>query len=303
MRRLIAALALGGAATLMLAACGNPAGVDGDLADDWSTAGKPQPFTPSAPVCHESDYAETAYLSSYAPVDCTAAHRLETIHVGMFTGTAAGLQTPPGKNSAEIRTAFTECDTKTTEYVGSDWRNGRLRLGVALPSPEAWSGGARWFRCDVAEVANIEDNGATATRTANLRDALKAASPLALGCYSVKLARDSSIDTMPAADCDKQHNAEYAGVWTAPVSMAYPTKSADWDRLHNECRKVIAKFANVPADGNMQYRTGVVSLPGSELEWQTGNRGVRCYLWLSERNVNKSMKGAGPNGLPIRYAD
>lgn len=302
MRRWIAALAVGGAATLALSACGNPAGVDGDLSDDWKAVAEPQPFTPTAESCHESDYAETAYLSSYEPVECATTHRLETVHVGTFVDAAAGLSAPPGKDSAEIKAAFAECDTKTKEYVGSDWRNGRLRLGVSLPSAQAWSGGARWFRCDVTEVTNVEDNGDTAARTGTLKGVLKAASPLSLGCYSVKLAKDSSIDTMPAAECAKDHNSEFAGVWTAPDG-AYPTKSADWDKFHNECRKVIAKYAGVPNDGNIKYRTGVVSLPGSEDEWKGGNRGVRCYLWLSERTVNRSMKGAGPNGLPIRYAD
>lgn len=300
MRRWIAVVAVGGATALLLTACGNPAGVDGDLADDWSTVAEPKPFTPPAEVCHAGDFAETAYLSSFEPVECDITHKVETVHVGTFTGDAAGRTAPPAKDSTEIRAGYAECDTKTKEYVGSDWRNGRLRLDVALPSPQAWTGGSRWFRCDVTEVANVEDNGETASRTGSVREALKAASPLLLGCYSVKLAKDSSIDTMPAVDCKKGHNSEFAGVWNAPDG-AYPATSSAWEKFHNECRKVIAKFAAVPADGNLKYRTGVVSLPGSEAEWKAGNRGVRCYLWLSERNANRSMKGAGTNGLPIQY--
>ncbi|GAA4680018.1 septum formation family protein [Phytohabitans rumicis] len=302
MRRWIAAMALGGAAALALSGCGNPAGVDGDLTDDWTAVAEPKSFVPPAEVCYSADYAETAYLSSFSPVDCASSHRLETVFVGEFSGAAASRTTPPAKGSAEVRTAYAECDAKTKEYVGSDWRNGRLWLGVVVPSPQAWTGGARWFRCDVTEVANVEDNGDTSSRTGSIRDVLKAASPLSLTCYSVKLAKDSSIDTMPAAACNKAHNSEFAGVWNAP-DTTYPSKSAEWDRFHNECRKVIAKFAGVPNDGNLKYRTGVVSLPGSEAEWKDGNRGVRCYLWLSERTVNRSMKGAGTNGLPIQYED
>ncbi|BCB80326.1 hypothetical protein GCM10022251_05120 [Phytohabitans flavus] len=300
MRRWIAAIALGGATALMLSGCGNPAGVDGDLADDWAAPSEPTPFVPPAEVCHSGDYADIGYLTSFAPVDCGSAHRLETVHVGEFTGSAASGSAPPAKGSPEIRAAYAECDAKTKEYVGSDWRGGRLWLGVVLPSPQAWSGGSRWFRCDVTEVTNVEDNGDATSRSGSLKGALKPGSPLSLGCYQVKLARDSSIDTMPAVQCTKDHNSEFAGVYGAPAGN-YPSKSADWDKLHNECRKVIAKYAAVPNDGNLKYRTGVVSLPGNEEEWNGGNRGVRCYLWLSDRKVNRSLKGAGINGLPIQY--
>lgn len=300
MRRWIAAIALGGATALALAGCGNPAGVDGDLIDDWAAVSDPKPFVPPAEVCHSGDYADVAYLSSFNPVDCAASHRLETVYVGAFTGAAATAPKPPAKGSPEIRAAYAECDAKAKEFVGADWRTARLWLGVVLPSPQAWSGGSRWFRCDITEVTNVEDNGDTTSRTGSVKGALKAASPLSLGCYEVKLARDSSIDTMPAVPCDKDHNSEFAGVYMAPEG-AYPSKSADWDKLHNECRKVIAKFAGVPSDGDLKYRTGVVSLPGNADEWASGNRGVRCYLWLSERKVNRSLKGAGTSGLPIQY--
>ncbi|MDQ7906959.1 septum formation family protein [Phytohabitans sp. ZYX-F-186] len=301
MRRWIAAIALGGATALLLSACSNPAGVDGDLTDDWAAVPEPKPFVPPAEVCHSGDFAEVAYLSSFNPVDCASPHRLETVYVGQFTGAAASASAPPAKGSPEIRTAFAECDAKTKEYLGADWRTARLWMGVVLPSPQAWAGGSRWFRCDVTEVTNAEDSGYTTSRSGSVKGALKSASPLSLGCFQVTLARDSSIDTMPATACTKDHNSEFAGVYSAPDG-SYPSKSADWDKMHNECRKVIAKFAGVPNDGNLKYRTGVVSLPANDDDWTNGNRGVRCYLWLSERKVNRSLKGAGPNGLPIQYA-
>lgn len=300
MRRWIAAIALGGATALTFSGCGNPAGVDGDLTDDWVAVSEPKPFVPPAEVCHSGDYSDVAYLSSFNPVDCATSHRLETVHVGEFTGGAASASAPPKKGSPEIRAAYAECDAKAKEFVGSDWRNGRLWLGIVLPSPQAWTGGSRWFRCDITEVNNVEDNGDTTSRTGSVKGALKTASPLSLGCYQVKLARDSSIDTMPGIQCTRDHNSEFAGVYSAPEG-AYPSKSTDWDKLHNECRKVIAKYAGVPNDGNLKYRTGVVSLPGNADEWEGGNRGVRCYLWLSERKVNRSLKGAGTTGLPIQY--
>jgi Septum formation len=301
MRRWIATIAVGGATAIALSACGNPAGVDGDLTNNWAKMSEPKPFVPPAEVCHSADFAEVAYLSSFNPVDCASAHRLETVHVGQFTGAAASASAPPANGSPEIRAAFAECDAKTKEYVGADWRTGRLWMGVVVPSPQGWSGGSRWFRCDIAEVTNAEDSGHTTGRTGSVKGALKSPSRLSLGCFNVKLARDSTIDTMPAIECNKDHNSEFVGIYVAPDS-AYPRGSAAFAKLYNECRRVIAKFAGVPMDGNITYRTGVVALPGSENDWQNGNRGVRCYLWLSERKVNRSLKGVGPDGLPIQYA-
>jgi hypothetical protein len=103
---------------------------------------------------------------------------------------------------------------------------------------------------------------------------------------------------MPAVDCRKGHNAEFVGVWKAP-DMSYPAKAGDWTRFYAECRTLVAKYAGVPDDGDLQYRTGVVALPDGPDEWNAGNRGVRCYLWLSGRTLTRSLKGAGTSGLPI----
>jgi len=300
MRRLLAAAALGAATAALLAGCGNPAGVDGELVDDWAPVSAPTTFTPPSGVCHAQGYADVGYLASFESVDCATGHRTETVHVGAFTGAAAAKPAPPAKGSLDLRAAYRECDAKAREYVGADWRLGRLWLGVVLPSPRAWEGGAKWFRCDLSEMTTVEDNGETVTRTGSLRNVLKAPSPVSLTCYAVKLDRQGAIDTMPPADCRKPHNAEFAGVWTAPY-LPYPKKDADWDRFHTECRKVIAAYVGVPADKDIKFRTGVVSLPGGEDQWQIGNRGVRCYLWISDRTLTASVKGGGAKALPIQF--
>ena len=299
-RRLLAVVALGGVAAALLGGCGRPAGVDGDLADDWVPVSAPASFTPPAGVCHAAGYSNVGYLSSFESVDCSSKHRTETVHVGTFTGPAAGRAAPPPKGSHDLRAAYRECDAEAKDYVGADRRTGRLWLGVVLPSPQAWAGGAKWFRCDMTEMTTVEDNGRTAERAASLRNALRATSPLSLTCYAVKLNKRGAIDTMPRADCRRAHNAEFAGVWNAP-DLAYPKKDADWDRFHTECRKVIARYVDVPADDKIKFRTGVVSLPDGEDQWEIGNRGVRCYLWLSGRKLTKSLKGAGTAALPIQF--
>lgn len=300
MRRWLTTVAVAGAMTLLLTACGAPAGVDGNLTDDWAQVAEPTAFTPPAGVCQASEFAETAYLSAFNPVDCATPHRIETVYVGTFTAAAAERVTPPPQGSPEFRSAFRECDGRASGYVGNDWRAGRLWLGVALPSTQAWAGGSRWFRCDIIELTTVEDEGDPASRTGSVKGALKSASPLSLGCYAIKLDSKSNIDAMPPADCAKAHNGEFVGVWMAP-EIGYPAKDADWARFYTECRNVVAKYVGAPADNNMRFRTGIVALPGTPDDWKAGNRGVRCYLWLSSRKLTRSLKGAGVAALPIQF--
>jgi hypothetical protein len=52
----------------------------------------------------------------------------------------------------------------------------------------------------------------------------------------------------------------------------------------------------------MQYRTGTVLVPNGAPEWKDGNHGIRCYAWLNQRKLTRSLKGIGSAGLPINYA-
>jgi hypothetical protein len=106
---------------------------------------------------------------------------------------------------------------------------------------------------------------------------------------------------MPAKPCDQPHNAQFAGVWTAPTDAGYPRADADWARFHVGCRGVIAEFVRVPNDKNLEFRTGVVSLPGGEDVWAAGDRAVRCYLWVAGASFTGSVQGKGEQALPIQY--
>jgi Septum formation len=106
---------------------------------------------------------------------------------------------------------------------------------------------------------------------------------------------------MPGVSCSARHNAEFVGVWYAPTTAGYPKTPAQLDTLHAGCRKLIAQYAGVPDDGDLQYRTGVVSLPGGDDVWALGDRGVRCYLWLDGSALTASLKGKGVTGLPVQY--
>ncbi|WP_433392805.1 septum formation family protein [Micromonospora sp. KLBMP9576] len=296
MRRWFTAATVGAVTALALAGCGAaPAGTDRDLTDDWPAPAAPRAFVPAAGVCH-STVQDVGYLAAYQPVDCALPHRTETAHVGVLSGAAARPGTPPPAGSAGMRAARAECDAKVEETLGGDWRTGRLGLGVVLPSPRAWGGGARWFRCDLSEQTSL-DEAAPKTRTGSLKGALSGAAPLAHRCFDPRMRSDDVQDMVPVA-CTSRHRAEFVGVWRSP-DTSYDTFSRDNRKVHRACRTLIARYAKVPDDGNLQYRAGSIFYHPYEREWRDGNRGVQCFLWVSDRHLTRSVKGAGTKGLPV----
>ncbi|MFI1192782.1 septum formation family protein [Micromonospora sp. NPDC020750] len=296
MRRAMTTLCAALAAAVVLVGCGASTGLDGDLTDDWAALAPAGPFTPAAGVCQVADFTETVTLAAYAPVDCAVAHRVETVYVGAFPAERAA---PPAGGSTELRGAFADCDAKATGYVGDDWRAGRLRLAVAQPSKPGWASGARWYRCDLTEVSTAEAGAVPVTRTGSLRDALKVASPLRLGCQRTRFAGTRGKQVLTPVGCATRHDAEFVGVWKAP-DRPYPARDADWAPFYTGCRSVLARYVGVPDDGDLSYRSGVMIRPPGAGRWRVGDRGVRCYLWLSDRSVTASLKGAGPAGIPVR---
>ncbi|GAB1643474.1 septum formation family protein [Krasilnikovia sp. MM14-A1259] len=299
MRHRLSGLVAAGLVVMVLGAgCGLPEGVDGNITDDWTPIAAPTGFTPDAQTCHAAAYAPVGPRSAYEQVDCAQPHRTETVYVGRYPdgGTA-----PPVPASAEASQAYRTCDLKSASFAGGPWRTARLWIGVTHPSAAAWTGGARWFRCELVEVSSVEDGGPAVPRTGSLKGALaRPASPLLLTCYAVKLTPAGAIDTMPAAACTGKHNAEFVGVWNAGT-LPYPKTDEQWAKFHAGCRSVIATYAGVPNDADQQYRTGVVSLPGGADVWALGDHAVRCYLWVDGATLTSSVKGKGNAGLPILY--
>ena len=68
------------------------------------------------------------------------------------------------------------------------------------------------------------------------------------------------------------------------------------------CRSVIADFTGVPDDDNVRFRAGWLGFAPTPAEWDLGVRTVQCFLWLQDRPMTGSYRGAGPGKLPINYA-
>jgi Septum formation len=263
-----------------------------DLVNEWPSIAEPTGWEPKAGICSYS-FAETTHRSAYAPQDCAKTHTYETVYIGQFKGDAAALPKPPARGSAAMVGAWAECDTKTTEYLGAPWRDGRITIGVSVPSAGNWEGGARWFRCDAAVTTTLF--GASTTHSKSLKGELAQASPLRLGCFTIPEGDDVG---WPEIACTDSHNGEYVGTYIATDTWAVVDADSYEDVAHRKCLGVIAAYVGVPNDRNMQYRSGTGFWYPSEDEWNAGDHAVRCFLYLDDRKVSRSLKGGGAKALP-----
>jgi hypothetical protein len=285
----------------LLTACGMPGGVDGDLTNGWAAMEPATGFEPTAGTCHGANFDPIGPRSTYEEIDCKLRHRTETVYVGTYASPAADADEPPADGSAGAKAAYKVCDEQATTYLGGQWRTARIWIGVTHPSTAAWSGGARWFRCEALELSSVEDDGALVQRVGTLQNVLAdGSSDLLLGCYAVAMDSSGAIASMPGVACSAKHNAEFVGVWYAK-NLDYPKDDKAWRTFHDGCRALVASYVNVPNDKDLQYRTGVISLPGSADVWALGDNGVRCYLWLDGADLTSTLKGKGAKSLPIQY--
>jgi hypothetical protein len=257
----------------------------------------PQLQVPAVYACYDMGDASGGQSQLPAPLDCGVQHNMETVHIGLFGGDAVTADTPPPDGSPARQQAYSDCANAANGFLGGDWRTGRIGLDVVPVSPRQWTAGGRWYRCDLYEFKDL-NNYEVADRTSSLKGALSGSRPLALGCFK-STTKGDSIDTMNGVDCGTSHNTEFVGVWDAPAG-AYPddeTARAKADR--SGCRSVIASFAGVPNDANMQYRVGQIYDGFGKAQWDLGNRGVRCYIWMNNKTYTRSFRGVGAGGLPI----
>jgi hypothetical protein len=209
--------------------------------------------------------------------------------VGTFRGEYREGVTPPLPGSPAIKAAYGECEQAARDYLGDDWRAGRLWLGVTVPSATGWGGGARWFRCELMEIVGKDDETVQA-RVGSVRGGLAGDRPLAFGCYQVT-SKDDVVSAMVPLDCAKSHNAEFVGVHVPPDAPYVAPDDARWEAYHTACRGLIAKYVGISAETAKE--AGSVASPSSKAEWERGNRGVRCHVWLETATTTGTLKGLG----------
>lgn len=288
-RRLAAALASATAigAALALAGCGRPAGVDGDLTDDWLAFPKATTPVPVVGACYPTDYTETWYGDFSGAVDCTrTAHQTETVYVGSFTGADADRTAPPLAGSPARRTAYDQCQQAGTDYLGDGWQGAKVVLGLVLPDDKAWTGGARWYRCDLIQ---FKDSNADVVATeGSAKDGLRGAKPLAVTCLIVTDDGKNAVTKTEDADCDKPHNGEFVGLYTAPDTPWPADRTARRKLASDGCEAMVAHFLGFTGNQTRSNYVGWLSEGFSEEQWQLGDRTERCFaLAFSGSSVNK----------------
>jgi hypothetical protein len=295
------------AVAMLLAACaGVPPNTDQDLVDGWHMLPAPALVTPVAPACYDLPAgAASADVTTWPPpVACTEPHLVELISLGQFTGADAERAIPPASGSPALRAAYTRCAADAGALLGADWRTGRVSLSVDLPYPALWDAGARWYRCDLQALEDL-DQFTPLTRTTSLRAVLQPGGELAVGCVTVIQpagGRPTDIDRIrPVASCATRHEAEFAGIFEPPDGP-YPADAATRTEMNLAgCRPRVAAFVGVPFDANFRSRTGLITMPFDKAAWELGNRAVRCYVW-PPKPATGTLKGAGTKGLPINVS-
>lgn len=288
-RRVTAAITLL-AGMLALASCGKPAGVDGDLTNNWPAMADAKVAVPEVGVCYEDEY-DITWTGPFDTVDCAKTHHTETTYVGTFTGADASRATPPISGSASRRTAYEACMKNTSDYLGGDFHIALVELGLVLPNSNAWKGGARWFRCDVTQYEDPDDN--TEVTTGSVKDGLKGDAPLGFPCNNVVEDGQTLIgDNTPPVPCSGPHSAELVGVFTAPDTAWIDDKTKRDNLAADGCWQKLYDFVGARNHSNL---IGLIYMTFARSDWDLGDRGVRCWAYAEgpSHKFGESVKGIG----------
>jgi len=283
-------------ALMLVAGCAPvPAGVDGDLANGWpalaeATFPKPVVGTCYLSVANWAD--EIARENALPQPTCAESHTSETVYVGTLAEASAP---PTGK---DLRPAMDECRRGATDYLGADWHRARVELTVLTPTRKQWSGGVRYFECQVIETKS--EATALVTRTGSVKDGMRGDAPLARGCVNlVGEDADGNFDDFTQVRCDQAHRGEYAG--TADVGdVPYPADEKASDKVFGgACARVVASYLGMTLSQFGNHRqVGWMYWATSKATWEVGLHSANCYVWLPKTpEVRRSLRGMGNKAL------
>src|SRR5690606_37817807 len=135
-----------------------------------------------------------------------------------------------------FRYAYTTCLEQATAFLGGDPHTSRLAVLPVMPSERQWAGQARWFRCELMELAGLDRT--IAERTGSLRDAPAGAGPLTTTCADVTLSADRSVVLAASfTSCASEHDVELTGAATLPDGE-YPDPERLGELIAEACRQV-----------------------------------------------------------------
>ncbi|GIH19336.1 septum formation family protein [Rugosimonospora africana] len=204
-----------------------------------------------------------------------------------FTGSIAGRSTAPAEDSPSRAVADAQCLTGAADYLGGDYHLGIFDLNLVLPSNAAWSGGARWFRCDL--VRYTDANATMFGVTNSVKSGLRGSGPLASICRTITDDGHGSLTDEQLADCTQPHNSELAGLFTAP-DLPWPSDEQARDDLASQgCQRVVAKYLGFSGGEVDSPYLGWGYESFTEAQWDLGDRTIRCSAL--------GFHGASSNGI------
>jgi hypothetical protein len=284
---------------VVLAGCASaPAGADGDLVNGWpmlSPAVVPEPVVGQCSTTMVTFASDMAKAPTTRAASCAALHASETVYVGRFTGAAAERDDTP--TPTDKRAAYAECGKAASEYLGDDWHDARVELVLLTPTAKQWGGGARYFRCELAEVGS--DRGGIVGSTASMKDGLRGGRPLAITCAALYNETKDGFDDTTAVPCTQSHRLEYAGYTVAPDGP-YPATNDNLDKTFGgPCDNVVAKYTGMTTTQFAAHRQiDALWWATSQPRWELGERSARCYVWLPRvPDVRRSVRGMGNTTL------
>jgi hypothetical protein len=283
-------LALG--AVLALAGCtaSLPAGVDGDLTNGWPAMPEPTVSVPVAGACYNQELTGGVAAGDQETQDCQVSHQVETVYVGSFTGDDAQRSSPPTGGPARA-VAYAGCRKGAVDYLGDDYHMGMLKLDLVVPTPAAWTGGARWYRCDIARFTSALGNQVE-SGAGSVKDSLRGARPLALMCYTHTRNSDGTDEEYVSA-CDKPHNSELAGLYTAP-DIPWPADETTRENLgFKGCDGVVGAYLGFTGGHDDSPYLGYAISPFDQAQWELGDRTIRCSVIGLKNNSPNNVQFTG----------
>ena len=290
MRRRTAVAVAALCAVFALGGCGKlPPGVDGDLTNGWPAMPQPKIVVPVAGACYAM-LSSGVSAGDDTTTPCVTTHDLETVYVGTFAGADAGRSTAPAKGSPALVTAYADCRKNATAYLGDDFDLGMLELSIVVPTAPAWTGGARWYRCDIIRYRDMQFD--TVGGEGSVKDGLRGDRPLAITCVNVTDDGKNAITDEQAVACSTPHNAEVAGLFTAP-DVPWPADQTARDNTASKgCEAVAAKYLGQSGQVNNPV-LGWAWDGFTQDRWEMGDRTIRCLLVGIKNGTANSVKFTG----------
>ncbi len=168
---------------------------------------------------------------------------------------------------------------------------GMLRLELVLPTPAAWTGGARWYRCDILRFTNALANQVD-TSIGSVRDGLRGARPLALTCYTQTDQSDATTGE-GRNPCASPHNSELAGLYTAPDIPWPADEKAREDLGFKGCDPVVGAYLGFTSGHDDSPYLGYAISLFDQSQWELGDRTIRCSAIGYKNNSPDNVRFTG----------